>query len=452
MSEPKKTQLNALHRELGGKMVEFGGYDMPVQFPSGVLKEHLHTRAACGLFDVSHMGQGALKGDGVAAAFEALCPGAIQELKPGQTRYTLLLNDQGGIRDDLMVTRPLDDNDFRTLFLVVNAGTKDADFAHIGAHLLGLELSRLEDRALLALQGPQAVAGAWTRIVPRSVAAMKLHEHGRTVDRHGSATAALHLALGLHGRRRLRNLRARRDAADGLRAGAARAKRRSLPIGLGARDSLRLEGGPLPLRPRSSTKRRRRLRRTLTWAIGKRRKLEKEFPGRRAHHHDPAVQRREPACAWGIKPLEKVGRRLAKAARVRSDVRRAPSSAVITSGGFGPSVNGAHRHGLCVTEMRRSTVRSFSLMVRGQKLPAPASCRMPFIFKTLPQTLRSPMTETRYTDQITNGCSIDGAVATVGITALRGRATRRRRLRRIAQAIGTCGRQPRAARLPSSKA
>ena len=156
-AQPKKTPLNALHRELGGKMVEFAGYDMPVQFPAGVLKEHQHTRMAAGLFDVSHMGQGAIVGDNPAAAFEALCPGAIQELKAGQTRYTLLLNDSGGIRDDLMATRPLGDEDFRTLFLIVNAACKEADFAHIAQHLGGkFEINRMEDRALLALQGPLA--------------------------------------------------------------------------------------------------------------------------------------------------------------------------------------------------------------------------------------------------------------------------------------------------------
>ena len=147
MAEPKKTQLNALHRELGGKMVEFAGYDMPVQYPSGVLREHLHPRAACGLFDVSHMGQGAILGAGAAAAFEALVPGAIQELKPGQTRYTLLLNDKGGIRDDLMVTRPAGDTDFSALLVVVNAGCKDADFAHIAAGLgPRFAVERYEDR------------------------------------------------------------------------------------------------------------------------------------------------------------------------------------------------------------------------------------------------------------------------------------------------------------------
>src|ERR1043165_9332056 len=188
MAEPataehlKHTQLYALNVELGGKMVPFAGYEMPVQFPTGILKEHLQTRAAAGLFDVSHMGQawlhlehGSGEGDArheaIAALIEELTPGEIKALKPGQIRYTLLLNDKGGIRDDLMVTRPLDPKQAGTLFLVVNAGTKDADFAHIAAKLKGrAKLERLEDRALIALQGPKAV-DVLERIVP-GVAAM----------------------------------------------------------------------------------------------------------------------------------------------------------------------------------------------------------------------------------------------------------------------------------------
>ena len=119
-----QTPLHALHLELGAKMVPFAGYDMPVQFPAGILKEHLHTRAAAGLFDVSHMGQAWLhlegKGthDDIAALLETLCPGEIKALKPGQIRYTLLLNDEGGIRDDFMVSRPLSAEKAGTLFLV----------------------------------------------------------------------------------------------------------------------------------------------------------------------------------------------------------------------------------------------------------------------------------------------------------------------------------------------
>ncbi len=184
MAEPahqqdlKRTPLYALNAELGGKMVPFAGYEMPVQFPMGILKEHLHTRERAGLFDVSHMGQailhlegGAPSHDAIAALIETLTPGEIKALKPGQIRYTLLLNDEGGIRDDLMVTRPRDPANVGTLFLVVNADTKDADFAHIAAKLKGkARLERLDDRALIALQGPKAVE-VLERVVP-GVAAM----------------------------------------------------------------------------------------------------------------------------------------------------------------------------------------------------------------------------------------------------------------------------------------
>ena len=149
----KTTPLHRLHQELGAKLVPFAGYEMPVQYPLGIMKEHLHTRAAAGLFDVSHMGQAILSGDDPAASLEKLTPGELKALKDGRMRYTLLMNDQGGIRDDLMVTRI----DASSFFLVVNAACKDADFAHIETQLSGeANLMRLEDRALLALQGPQA--------------------------------------------------------------------------------------------------------------------------------------------------------------------------------------------------------------------------------------------------------------------------------------------------------
>ncbi len=135
-------------------MVPFAGYEMPVHYPAGILAEHLHTRAQAGLFDVSHMGQLRLAGADPAAALETLVPGDISGLGPMRMRYTLLLNDAGGILDDLMTTR-LGDG----LFVVVNAATKDADFAHLRDHLgRAVALERLDDRALLALQGPAAAA------------------------------------------------------------------------------------------------------------------------------------------------------------------------------------------------------------------------------------------------------------------------------------------------------
>ncbi|MBM3558828.1 MAG: hypothetical protein FJX53_02835, partial [Alphaproteobacteria bacterium] len=160
-SDLLRTPLHALHRELGARMVPFAGYDMPVQYPAGIIAEHRHTRGAASLFDVSHMGQATLRAaaDGdAAAAFERLVPGDIAGLAPGQMRYTLLLAPDGGIRDDLIAMRPADGAADR-LHLVVNAATKDADVAHMAAALGGrATIERHDDRALLALQGPRAAA------------------------------------------------------------------------------------------------------------------------------------------------------------------------------------------------------------------------------------------------------------------------------------------------------
>lgn len=154
-----KTPLYDLHVERGGKMVPFAGYAMPVQYPLGIMKEHEHCRSKAGLFDVSHMGQCFIHskdGSDAAAALEKLMPGALQVLQPGKMRYTLLLNDDGGIEDDLMVTRTHDADG--KLYVVVNAACKDKDYGILEeklGHLITVE--PLEDRALIALQGPKAV-------------------------------------------------------------------------------------------------------------------------------------------------------------------------------------------------------------------------------------------------------------------------------------------------------
>src|ERR1700744_1782354 len=148
----RRTPLHALHLELGGKMVPFAGYEMPVQYPAGILKEHLHTREKAGLFDVSHMGQAFLSGADPAKALESLTPADLVHLPEGMPRYALLLNDQGGIKDDFMTPRLKGEP---ALYLVVNAATKDGDFAYIADKLKGAaDLKPQTDRALLALQGP----------------------------------------------------------------------------------------------------------------------------------------------------------------------------------------------------------------------------------------------------------------------------------------------------------
>ena len=163
----QKTPLHALHVELGARMSPFAGYDMPIQYRSGVLAEHLHTRKAAGLFDVSHMGQALIEGGdhaAVASFLESLCPADLLNLKPGRQRYTQLLNQNGGIVDDLMVTRPPGADG--ALRLVVNASRKEVDFALIRQRLpLGVRLTLLPEAALIALQGPLA-ASTLARLAP----------------------------------------------------------------------------------------------------------------------------------------------------------------------------------------------------------------------------------------------------------------------------------------------
>ncbi|HEY8255329.1 MAG TPA: glycine cleavage system protein T, partial [Rhizomicrobium sp.] len=159
----KQTPLYALHQELGGKLVPFAGYAMPVQYPAGILKEHLHTREKAGLFDVSHMGQAFLSGADPARALERLTPADLGGLPEGMQRYGLLLNDAGGIKDDFMTTRLVGEP---ALYLVVNAATKDGDFAYMGEKLMGAaDLKPQPQRALLALQGPMA-ADVLERVSP----------------------------------------------------------------------------------------------------------------------------------------------------------------------------------------------------------------------------------------------------------------------------------------------
>jgi len=168
----RHTPLHALHLELGGKMVPFAGYEMPVQYPAGILKEHLHTREKAGLFDVSHMGQAFLSSNDPAAALERLTPSDLIGLKEGMQRYCLLLNDQGTILDDFMTARLAGE---RALYLVVNAATKESDFAYIAQKLTGVAtLSPQTDRALFALQGPAAEA-VLARHAPDAAALRFMH-------------------------------------------------------------------------------------------------------------------------------------------------------------------------------------------------------------------------------------------------------------------------------------
>ncbi len=226
------TPLNALHVELGARMVPFAGYSMPVQYPAGLMAEHHHTRTAAGLFDVSHMGQLRLLGAGAAAAFETLIPVDVIGLHAGKQRYGLLLNDEGGIIDDLMfVNRGAD------LFVIVNGACKVGDIAHILARIgQRCEVIPMPERALLALQGPQAVA-ALSRMVPGVEKLVFM-----TGGSFSWAGADLFITRSGYTGEDGFEISVHNDHAEAL-ARALLAQPEVKPVGLGARNSLRLEAG-----------------------------------------------------------------------------------------------------------------------------------------------------------------------------------------------------------------
>jgi aminomethyltransferase len=317
----QQTPLNALHRARGARMVPFAGYDMPVQYPGGIIAEHLHTRAQAGLFDVSHMGQLRLVGAGAAEALEALVPGDLQALAGGRMRYTLLLNDVGGIIDDLMVTRRGDG-----LFLVVNAACKEGDLAHLRARLdPAVAIEPLFERALLALQGPMAAA-VLARFIPG-------------IDRIPFMSAAEGTVRGVA----CGITRSGYTGEDGFEIAMAPehavavaetllAEPEVAPVGLGARDTLRLEAG-LCLYGHDIDQTTSPVEAALAWTIGKRRREEGGFPGAArilAELKEPSARRRV-----GIRPE---GRAPAREGSAIVDAAGNPIGSV-TSGGFGPSLN-----------------------------------------------------------------------------------------------------------------
>ena len=355
----KTTPLDALHRALGAKMVPFAGYAMPVQYPDGILKEHLHTRESCGLFDVSHMGQALLKGANPAGAIERLVPGDYQGLKPGRTRYTVLTNDAGGIRDDLMVTRREGD-----LYLVVNAACKEQDFAHIRERLAGrAELEVRGERALIALQGPAArdvlgrFAPAARHMMFMMTEVLNLFDASCFVSRSGyTGEDGYEISI---------------PAAD-----AERIARRLLdeaevkPVGLGARDSLRLEAG-LCLYGSDIDTTTTPIEAGLKWVVNKRRREEGGFPGA-----DVILKQLKDGTARlrvGILPEGKAP------ARAHTEIRSDAGETIgeITSGGFGPSADGPVAMGYVKTEFAEPGT-PVVLVVRGKELPARVVA-MPFI-------------------------------------------------------------------------
>ncbi|AYG59247.1 glycine cleavage system aminomethyltransferase GcvT [Rhizobium jaguaris] len=368
----KKTPLHALHLSLGARMVPFAGYDMPVQYPQGVLKEHLWTRASAGVFDVSHMGQVTIRArsgkyEDAALALESLVPVDIFGLAEGRQRYGFFTDDNGGILDDLMITH-MDDY----LFVVVNAACKDADFKHLQDHIGDICEVTLLDRALIALQGPRAVsvlAELWADLAHMKfmdVRHCRLHDVSCLVSRSGySGEDGFEISVPA-------------DKAEDI------AKRLLehpdvQPIGLGARDSLRLEAG-LCLYGNDIDQTTTPVEAALEWAMQKARKTSGAraggFPGASrilAELDNGALRRRV-----GLKPEGKAPVR--GHAKLYADAEGKTEIGEVTSGGFGPSVEGPVAMGYVPVSFAAPGTPVYA-EVRGKYLPVAVST-LPFITPT----------------------------------------------------------------------
>ncbi|HUZ75656.1 MAG TPA: glycine cleavage system aminomethyltransferase GcvT [Stellaceae bacterium] len=351
-----RTPLYHLHVSLGAKLVEFAGYAMPLHYDHGILAEHLHTRAQAGLFDVSHMGQGRLDGADAARTLETLVPGDIVGLAPGRMRYTLFTNEAAGILDDLMVMQRGDH-----LFLVVNAARKEADFAHLGRHLAAV--TPLRDRALLALQGP-AAAAVLARLAPgtsglafMASALFSLADLSCLVTRSGyTGEDGFEISV----------------PADGAEMLARRllAEPETMAVGLGARDTLRLEAG-LCLYGHDIDETTTPIEADLGWTIAPRRRQDGGYPGAAV----VARQLREGTARKrvGIRPADRAP------ARDGTAIVGADGAPIgrITSGGFGPSLGGPVAMGYVATS-HAAPGTAVGLVVRGTTRPAQI-VKLPFV-------------------------------------------------------------------------
>jgi aminomethyltransferase len=369
----RQTPLHALHASLGAKMVPFAGYEMPVQYATGVLKEHLHTRSSTGLFDVSHMGQLTLRAKSGAAAdaaraLERLVPQDIVGVAPGRQRYAQFTNDAGGILDDLMIANFGDH-----LFLVVNAACKDADEAHLRAHLSdACVIEALPGRALLALQGPKAEsvltkfcadapAMRFMDAGPREVAGFDCF-----VSRSGyTGEDGFEISVpAAHAEELARLLLTCSDV---------------LPIGLGARDSLRLEAG-LCLYGHDIDTTTSPVEAALEWSVQKSRRTGGAraggFPGAETilGHFDKGAMRRR----VGLRPEGRAPVR--EGAALFADETSTEAIGAVTSGGFGPSLNAPAAMGYVPTALAMAGTQVFA-EVRGQRLPLKVAAT-PFVLNT----------------------------------------------------------------------
>jgi len=361
-----RTPLYNLHVKLGARMVPFAGYEMPVQYPTGILTEHNWTRSSAGLFDVSHMGQALVIGSDHAAAAQAiekLVPGDITGLAPGRIRYTQITNPTGGIIDDLMVTRFLSTADDGRLGIVVNASRKDVDYSWLREHLpKGVRLEPLADRALVALQGPKAaevLARYCTKVADMAFmsatsaefdgVACSVARSGYTGEDGFEISVPAGKVAGL-----VETLLADPDVK---------------PIGLGARDSLRLEAG-LCLYGHDIDEQTSPVEADLVWSIGKKRRSEGGFTG--AERIVREIAQGPKRKRVGIKPEGRAPAR--ENTVITNDQGRAIG--LVTSGGFGPTVNGPVAMGYVETPYSAPGTK-INLVVRDKPMPAQVVA-MPF--------------------------------------------------------------------------
>nr|ABY79046.1 glycine cleavage system T protein [endosymbiont of Ridgeia piscesae] len=368
MSDLQRTGLYDLHLELGARMVPFAGYEMPVQYPMGVMKEHIHTRTQAGLFDVSHMGQVIVRpksGDlaNAALAFEALVPVSLLALKDGRQRYAMFTNEDGGIMDDLMVANRGDH-----LFVVVNAACKEADIAHMQANLSDTcEIEVITDRALLALQGPLAEA-ALNSIAP--VAEMKFMDVAVIGSDFGDMWISRSGYTGEDGY----EVSVANDQAVAF-ARALLAMDGVMPIGLGARDSLRLEAG-LCLYGNDIDATTSPVEGAIEWAIQKVRRNGGEraggFPGavRILNELENGTAKRR----VGILPNGRAPMRAHTMLFANADGGEPMGE--VTSGAFGPTIERPMSMGYVATEFAETGTTIYA-EVRGKRLPATVA-DMPF--------------------------------------------------------------------------
>jgi len=359
----KHTALYDLHVELGAKMVPFAGYDMPIQYPLGIVKEHQQTRSSAGLFDVSHMGQIRLRGENAAQALETLMPVDIVDLEPMKQRYALFTNERGGVMDDLMVTNAGDH-----LFVVVNAACKEQDINHLREHIGDTcEIEVLEDYALLALLGPQSAAvmarmdSASKALVFMTAAELDIDGIECFVTRSGySGEDGFEISVHNNDAKRLaRTLLAQPEVEA---------------IGLGARDTLRLEAG-LCLYGHDLDPQTTPVESSLLWALSRSRRADGERPG-----GYPGAEIIMAQIANGVER-----KRVGIQAEGRMPVREGAilmdeddnEIGIVTSGGFGPTIDGPVAMGYVKTAYAAIDTALFAV-VRGKDIPVKVA-RLPFV-------------------------------------------------------------------------